>query len=95
MKRCLVCECEREDTAFSGEDPICKKCVAQLQDRYDVKYSPPERISKIRGFIKLIAAVRALAVEDGELEDWEAYWLESPEWRLIWNLAEIDELRSF
>ena len=95
MKRCLICGLERAYEAFSKGDLICRKCVGKLHDHYEVDYSPPEKTSRIKACITLITAVRELAVEDGELEDWEAYWINSPEWARIWALAKIDDLRSF
>jgi hypothetical protein len=84
---------------FQKDSPICRKCVERLKTDYDVSYSPPEKVTKLQGHIKLIAAIKEQAeedVKDGKdleaIRVWEHTFLESKEWKLIWSLLKIDEL---
>lgn len=86
MKTCLICHREKPYRAFPKDSPICNKCVERLNHDYDVQYSPPEKLSRKTAYLSLVKAIRDQAEVDGELEDWEEYWLRSPEWRLVWSL---------
>lgn len=83
MKRCLTCEGLLEDSKFTNGSPICRSCVARLSREYDVTYSPPERTTVRHGYVKLFYAIWDRAKEDGELDDWEAYWMEVEPWPYI------------
>lgn len=88
MRRCITCEGLLEDSQFAGSSPICRVCVSKLKKEYHVEYSPPERKSVREAYVELLIAIRARAVEDGKLEEWEDYWLRSDRWRRFWGLLQ-------
>jgi hypothetical protein len=67
------------------------ECVEKIETDYDVEYSEPERVTKLEAYINLLAASREIAVEDGELGEWEDVFLMSSEWNVIWRLLKINE----
>jgi len=51
-----------------------------------IEYEPSLGVTRLDAAVRLIIGVRAQAVEDGQLRDWEAYWLENPQWKLVWSV---------
>jgi len=43
-------------------------------------------LTPLRGAVCLILAVREQAIEDKKLFEWEEYWVDSMEWRRVWDL---------
>lgn len=58
----------------------------------DCQYAPADGCTPLLSCIRLISAVRAMAVQDGKLEDWEAYWLHAQPWPEIWG--QLEKLRE-
>jgi hypothetical protein len=57
-----------------------------LKDHYAVEYALPQRVTLLEGHIKLLGAIRKQAEVDGELEEWEKYWLFGQEMKGVWML---------
>ncbi len=68
---------------------MCRNCVRDVEVKYKVEYSPPERVTGLEAQIKLIGAIRDQAIDDEELADWESYWLREPDWKMVWDLLKI------
>ena len=58
----------------------------ELQNRYNVPYAPPERVTVNTAHMLLIRAIRLQAISDDALTEWEDYWLRDPDWKLVWML---------
>lgn len=54
-------------------------------DTFVTEYSEKEYFTIGRGYIKLLRRIREQAVQDGALEEWEAYWLNTSPWPHIWK----------
>lgn len=80
---CRICEVRLSADEFPEGSPICKSCVAKLIKIYGVEYSAPIRQSKVTAHLSLILAIRKSAVNIGELDDFEAYWLNTSPWNQI------------
>lgn len=87
---CTLCRTTKSQRYFPKHSPICKVCVDKLESKFDVNYAPPERVTKLEGYIRLLGASRRQAVEEGELEQWEAVFLEEKPWRLMWTLLDVN-----
>jgi len=81
--QCALCEVDQDDTQFVEYSSVCKDCVDHVVKLYKVEYSVPVKNGRISSAILLIQAIRDQAVEDGLLEDFEEYWVDSPPWNLI------------
>lgn len=90
MRRCILCQTDKQLREFARKSPICRDCVQEIEVKYKIEYSPPEKVSSLEAQTKLIGAIRDQAIEDGELEDWESYWLKEPEWKMVWELAKVE-----
>lgn len=83
---CQLCGMSKADRQFPRGQSICRKCIHTMEDGFDVDFAPPERVTMLEGFIRLLGASRRQAVEEDELEVWEEVFLETPEWKRIWIL---------
>ena len=88
MRRCVTCEGLLEDSLFPNDGPVCKSCVIRLQKVFNVEYAPPERKTVKEAYTSLVIAIRDQAERDGELDDWEEYWLETEEWARVWAIMQ-------
>jgi len=86
MRRCILCHYDRADQAFSKGNPVCRKCVHTLKDKYSVDYSLPQKVTVLEGCIKLLGAIRDQAIIDSALEEWEDYWINSKGMQPVWML---------
>ncbi len=84
--RCVLCHCEKNSRLFPAGSPICRRCIDRLRTDYDVDYAPPEKVTQLEGFIRLLKASRKQAIEDEALPEWESVFLESPRWKMVWTL---------
>lgn len=94
MRRCVTCEGLLDDSLFPADGPVCKACVGRLQRVFNVDYSPPKRKTVREAHIALLLAIREQAEKDGELDDWEEYWLEDEAWSRVWQILQYAEEQS-
>lgn len=90
MPVCVMCNTERSKAAFLPGNPICNTCYNRMGGDYEsAEYSAPEQVTIHQAHVNLILAIRKQAEDDGELGDWEEYWLHDPDWQHIWMLFHI------
>lgn len=87
---CTLCRIEKSQRYFPKNSPICKTCVDKLESKFNVDYAPPEKVTKLEGYIRLLGASRRQAVEEGELDQWESVFLEEKPWKLMWTLLNAE-----
>ena len=92
--KCIICEGDLRGYDFSEGSPICRDCVSTMSRLYGVEYSPPQRHSRLGGYLSLIAAIRQTALIDSEIEDFEDYWLETPPWNHIMQSVQESILKA-
>jgi len=86
MKRCVTCSGLLSESNFPDDSPICRACISKLKRDYAVDFSPPTHKTVPRAYVDLLVAVHDRAVEEGEIEDWNAYWLGTDPWAGLWEM---------
>lgn len=90
MPVCVMCNTERSAAAFLPGNPICNTCYSRMDGDYEsAEFSLPEQVTINQAYVNLILAIRKQAEDDGEIEDWEEYWLHDSDWQHIWMLFHI------
>jgi len=83
---CPVCEGTLDKSCFRSGDNVCRICRVRLKQDEDVDFSPSERKTIRQAYTNLMLAIRRQAELDGELEEWEVYWLKNGPWPRIWEM---------
>lgn len=92
---CIICEAHLDNSRFSSSNAnICEVCTAKLHKMYSVNFLPSRKVSKITACLSLIVAVRLQAILDGELADFESYWLQSLSWSRLWCIIKEEQSKN-
>jgi reverse gyrase len=87
LRRCPVCEGFLEETRFQNGSPICRICKTRLREE-EINYGLSERYTIRQAYTNLIIAIREQAEEDGELDEWQEFWLHGEPWSHVWELLQ-------
>lgn len=81
-----MCEGLLPNNRFQGTDTVCKVCRARIKEQEEVEYGQPGNKTIRQAYTDLLLAIRRQAEMDGELEEWESFWIRREPWKRIWKL---------
>lgn len=82
VETCTLCGHERREGEWFFQD-LCNRCSTYI---HDPPYQASQYHSVRMSYVELLVAIRNKAVEDGALDEFEAFWLRGPEMRQVWVL---------
>lgn len=65
---------------------VCPKCRQSRSVRWAVQFRPEEGSGLKSAYTRLFLAIKKAAEDDGKLDSWKQYWVESPQMKRIWDL---------
>jgi len=78
MRTCIICELQFDDSKFKFNDFICDRCFKRLKKKPNYNKDASRYVSVRMAYVLLLQAIREQAIADGELYDFEEYWLQLP-----------------